>query len=61
MNAPKRAISSKRQHVKAQFLIFLITYTDGIDVRLMASERLSAHALSNIPEFSRGITSTRDE
>lgn len=41
--------------------IFFITYTDGVDVGLVAGERLSAHALSNIPEFSGGITSTRDE
>lgn len=41
--------------------IFSETYADGINVRLVASERLSAHALSNIPEFSGGIASTRDE
>lgn len=37
------------------------TYADGINVRLVAGESLSAHALSDIPEFSGGIASTRDE
>lgn len=37
------------------------TYTDGVDVRLMASEGLSAHALSDIPKLSRGIASARDK
>lgn len=32
------------------------THTDGVDVRLVASEGLSAHALTDVPEFSRGIT-----
>lgn len=41
--------------------IFSETYADGVNVRLVAGESLSAHALSNIPEFSGGIASTRDE
>lgn len=32
--------------------------TDGIDVRLVASEGLPAHPFSHIPEFSGSITST---
>ena len=31
-------------------------YANGIDVRLMSSEGLSAHSFSNVPEFGGGVT-----
>lgn len=34
-------------------------YADGVDVRLVASEGLSAHSFSDIPELGRGITGSR--
>lgn len=34
-------------------------YTDGIDVRLVASEGLSAHSFSDVPELGRGIAGSR--
>lgn len=36
----------------------LDTYTDRINVRKMAGEGLSAHAVSNIPQLGGGITGT---
>lgn len=35
------------------------TYTDGVNVRNVASEGLSAQAIPNIPEFGGGIAGTR--
>lgn len=35
------------------------THTNGVDVRLMASKGLSAHALAHVPQLSRGIASSR--
>lgn len=37
------------------------TYTNGVDIRLMASEGLPTHSFSNIPQFGRGITGTRNK
>lgn len=37
------------------------THTDGVDVRLVASEGLSAHALTDVPEFGRGIAGSWHE
>lgn len=38
-----------------------VTYTDGVDVRLVAGEGLPAHSFSNIPQFGRGIAGTRNK
>lgn len=37
------------------------THTDGVDVRLVASESLTAGPLSHIPELGTGITGPRNE
>lgn len=37
------------------------TYTDGVDVGLVAGEGLPAHSFSNIPQFGRGIAGTRNK
>lgn len=34
-------------------------YADSVDVRLVASEGLSAHSFSDVPELSRGIAGPR--
>lgn len=47
------------KNTASRFNILLVkrnTHTDGVDVRLVASEGLSAHALTDVPEFSRGVT-----
>lgn len=38
-----------------------VTYTDSIDVWLMASESLSAHSFSDVPELGRSIAGSRDK
>ena len=35
------------------------TYTDGVDVGLVAGERLSAHAFPDVPELGRGVAGAR--
>lgn len=56
-------VISRSSHLERRGMISILseTYADGINVRLVAGESLSAHALSDIPEFSGGIASTRDE
>lgn len=36
----------------------LDTYTDSVNVRKMAGEGLSAHAVSNVPQLGGGVTGT---
>lgn len=38
-----------------------VTYTDSIDVWLVASEGLSAHSFSDVPELGRSIAGSRDK
>lgn len=38
-----------------------VAYTDSIDVWLMASEGLSAHSFSDVPELGRSIAGSRDK
>lgn len=37
------------------------THTDGVDVRLVACERLPAHAVPDVPQFDRGVAGPRDK
>jgi len=39
----------------------VFTHTDSVDVWLVTGERLSAHAVSDVPEFNGGVTGPRDE
>ncbi|MPC10794.1 hypothetical protein E2C01_003434 [Portunus trituberculatus] len=39
----------------------MLTYGDSIDVRLVSREGLATHAISDVPQLSRGITGTRCE
>lgn len=39
----------------------LDTYADGVNIRNMAGEGLSAHAVSNVPQLGGGVTGTRYE
>lgn len=48
------------QHVK-QTDCARVTYTDSIDVWLVASESLSAHSFSDVPELGRSIAGSGDK
>lgn len=39
----------------------LDTYADSVNVRNMAGETLSTHAVSNVPQLGGGVTGTRYE
>lgn len=37
------------------------TYTDGVDIGDMSSEGLSAHPVSDVPQFGGGVAGTGNE
>lgn len=59
-------VSIQRSEPSATWFAFCVCtgalpYTDSVDVRFMASEGLSAHSFSDVPELSRGIAGSRDK